>query len=566
MPEPSIEAPVNQADGAVAAHEESGSPPAWFALLCWLVLAAVLARVGTVVAWQLAAPFDLVYESPNLSTIEVVRAGGNPYSPAVYDDAPFVFTVYTPLYHVLVAALPASRENPFLSGRLVALACMLASAGLLFALPRPVTGQPSARPQASWAARVVTSLRSASWAALAAACFLALWPVTSNAAFLKNDSLALVCAAGAVVLIARGTGKRTASHLWAPALLCVLSAAAKQSYVAAPLACALQLLIADRRRGLAFVTWLALFGTLFALTATALWGSGFWFCTVTAVHHPMSLQTARAVLAELARQPLASVLAGATLLALGVQLRRPGHDVAPSLLAFYVLCAALSFAATIGKQGSSTNYVFELALAAAMFLAVSGAAALCGRHEGTAGGAHRAHRGAALVTGLALLAACSADLFVASGRDVSFADPETASYRVALADELRTRCLRLAGPDAVILDVFGFQHTFEWLSGERLAGERPPGGGSPRTDSLWRAGFLNDPWLYSILWGQGTLSPTPLVAALKRGAADLVLLPAELDPTRPLGGPTGAVLAAVARHYRLAETGAGFAFWVRPKR
>ena len=54
-----------------------------------LVLAGSLARLGVVVAAQLAWPLDLRYETPNLCTVQVFRYGENPYSPAVYDDADF---------------------------------------------------------------------------------------------------------------------------------------------------------------------------------------------------------------------------------------------------------------------------------------------------------------------------------------------------------------------------------------------------------------------------------------------------------------------------------------------
>ena len=57
------------------------------------------------------APFDLVYETPNLSTIMLIKEGINPYDPAVYDALPFVITPYTPLYHYLVASLPVLESG-----------------------------------------------------------------------------------------------------------------------------------------------------------------------------------------------------------------------------------------------------------------------------------------------------------------------------------------------------------------------------------------------------------------------------------------------------------------------
>jgi hypothetical protein len=93
---------------------------------------AFLIRLSTVAIEQLGFPYDLVFEGPNLTSIELVRAGQNPYDPAIYAAPPFLLTMYTPLYHYLVAALPAHPENPFLTGRWVACIAMLTAAGGLF--------------------------------------------------------------------------------------------------------------------------------------------------------------------------------------------------------------------------------------------------------------------------------------------------------------------------------------------------------------------------------------------------------------------------------------------------
>jgi hypothetical protein len=45
---------------------------------------AFLVRLSTVAIEQLGFPYDLVFEGPNLTSIELVRAGQNPYDPAIY--------------------------------------------------------------------------------------------------------------------------------------------------------------------------------------------------------------------------------------------------------------------------------------------------------------------------------------------------------------------------------------------------------------------------------------------------------------------------------------------------
>ena len=62
-------------------------------------MVAALWRVQTVVRWQLNSPFDLVFEGPNLATIQALGQGVNVYHPDFFNAPPFVFTLYTPLYH-----------------------------------------------------------------------------------------------------------------------------------------------------------------------------------------------------------------------------------------------------------------------------------------------------------------------------------------------------------------------------------------------------------------------------------------------------------------------------------
>jgi len=545
MPGPGAE-PESVASAARRVSAHSPRLPAWLAAACWLLLGAVLVRLGSAAMDQLRAPFDLVYESPNLSTIEVLRAGGNPYSPDVFDAAPFVLTIYTPLYHLVVAALPAVDGHPFLVGRIVALLSMLGAAMLLFA----------ARAEASGS-------RGLAVAALAAAAFLALWPVSLNAAFLKNDPLALLCAAGAVVLVARGTARLRAGAVpgesppapqatlpvLAPAVLCVAAVMAKQTYVAASAACALHLLLAHPRSGRRFLLVLAACGAASALVASAVWGDGFWFCTLSAARHPLSLDTASAVLGFLARQPLLWVVTACAAAGLAAVMSTRGRAaLSRSPFPLYLLASCVVFAATVGKRGATTNYAFEPCLAALLWI--------CSADDAAARSTWRPV-GVAAITGLlALLLATGLDLASAKRGEWCLVDGADSAARLATAADLRERCTRLAGPDAVVLDLFGFRHNFELL----------PADAAERGGVLRSAGLLNDPWLYSILWEQGTLKPGPLAKALKRGVADIVLLPEALDPRQPIAGPAGQVLAAVASRFRLAESGAGYAFWVRAPR
>jgi hypothetical protein len=60
---------------------------------------------------------DLVYETPNLRSIQLMQQGAHVYDRAVYEHNPWWLTPYTPLYHHLVALFPANAAKPFLPGR-----------------------------------------------------------------------------------------------------------------------------------------------------------------------------------------------------------------------------------------------------------------------------------------------------------------------------------------------------------------------------------------------------------------------------------------------------------------
>src|SRR6187431_2569897 len=81
--------------------------------------AATLSRLVPVVRDQLRAPFDLISEGPHLTAIQAMRDGFNLYDPASYTGPPFQLVPYVPLFHAVVALLPADASNPFFTGRLL---------------------------------------------------------------------------------------------------------------------------------------------------------------------------------------------------------------------------------------------------------------------------------------------------------------------------------------------------------------------------------------------------------------------------------------------------------------
>jgi hypothetical protein len=171
------------------------------------VVGFTLARVLLVSAQQLDVPRDLAYESPIQRSVDVIREGSNPYDPKVYNDGPFVLTMYTPFYFWLTSLLPSPAANPFWTARAVAgLSMFLAAATVLLVLPRRETNH---------------------FTLLACSVIFLIGPVVKSTAVARNDSLGLLFSALAVVLVARTKGSPRALPL--VAVLCCLAFWTKQS-------------------------------------------------------------------------------------------------------------------------------------------------------------------------------------------------------------------------------------------------------------------------------------------------------------------------------------------------
>jgi hypothetical protein len=296
------------------------------------ILALTLTRIVPVAVRQLQAPFDLIYESPNLTTIQAIKAGRNVYDPHIYLEPPFHLTIYTPLYHYLVAALPASEHNRYLAGRLVAMTFMILAAATPLLIDR---GRPGGF----------------------------LWPVTSNTVFLKTDGMALCFAALAVVTAA---GAASVRNIIVASLLCTLALATKQSYVAATIACFAYFFVARRRAGVLFMASFLLMAAVVFGGGYLAWGDGFRYSVAEAVRQPFLWAHFRQIAIQMARQPLFVVVFGSSLVGLAAAMFRPAQFRA-SPYGYYALASWLVLMATVGKLGSSTNYFVEPCLAILMF-------------------------------------------------------------------------------------------------------------------------------------------------------------------------------------------------------
>ncbi len=168
-----------------------------------------------------------------------------------------MFSTYTPLYHYLVALLPMPDANPFLWGRILAAGAMLL-AGLL---PFLVGGR---------SGRLV--------AGVAVGVFFSLAPTVGRMVFVRTDSLGLLLTALSVWFVHRAEGRTP--WLAAAVGLSILAVFTKQSFLAAPIACAIYLLVSDRSSFYRLVVAGLCLSTAIVAGVQLGWGSGFWFSTI----------------------------------------------------------------------------------------------------------------------------------------------------------------------------------------------------------------------------------------------------------------------------------------------
>ena len=479
-----------------------------FALLVAAVVVGSAVRAAWISGAQLRQRTDLLLESTQLASVLVLQRGQDLYGPETWADVPFTLTMYTPLYFLVVAALPQTPGRPFLTGRLVSLACLLGAAATLFGVPR----------------------RRGAWPLplLAVACFLLLWPVTSHATYLRCDALAVFLSAAAVTLVRRRTPRAVAGA----ALCCVLTLATKQSYVAPSAAGLVFLLLADRGAARRFVAWGLGAGLAGLAAATAVWGEGFWFSTVGATTTPLHWPGVLVIPKLMLDQPLFAILTLLAALTAVSALRREGVGLlrrSPELT--YAACSFLVAMLTLTKIGSGSNYVIEPMLAQLMWLV-------------RAFGDERllpapAPRAAAF---LAVVLACALELATTTAhRDaVTFALEDPAAGEAYHA-RLRAGFAAAGYVDPLLLDLGPPRHAY----------------------GITSRACLNDPFLFNLLWNTGRLGTGPLLEAIEARRFDVVLLRAAASEADALDTPYGEIARAVAARYRLRGQDAEHRYFVR---
>jgi hypothetical protein len=319
---------------------EERERPSPVAAVAWAVAAALIVAYLVVFAASAAArlrlPVELMYGEAVVLAISRRIALGEPLYPAP-DHAPLLVTAYGPVYYLLVGELQRLFGDGYATGRVVSLIATLAAAATLAWSVRQVGGR--------WFGGL-----------LAAGLFL-----TQNMTALlwaplhRVDPLALCLTLGGVALA-------TAGRIRLAALLLVLAALTKQSYLVAPLA-VLASLWPNRRAML----W---FGGLFVLglggavaVCSALSGGWFLWHTVVANANPYDETYLWIMIGSFVHFNGLLLLAAAALFGLrSLPADRSWRR--------YFLLLLLPTVAGFGKLGASSNYWLELTAATAALIGI----------------------------------------------------------------------------------------------------------------------------------------------------------------------------------------------------
>ncbi len=467
-----------------------------------IITVASLYRVFCVAKDHLVAPFDLTFESPNLCTIQSIQKGKNIYDSAMYEDLPFILTIYTPAYHYLVASLPQHPTNRFFTGRIVAMVFMILASLCLFFPYKPQE-------------KIVFSI-------LATGCFFLIHEIISHTVFLRNDSMALFFSAAAVICAERA--RKKSGQIVLVSILACLAFTSKQSFLAAPATCFLYFLINHRKDALIFgLACLLLFAT-FSIFAHLHWGNGFWFSVFVAPRNPFIWENFVSNWLRMLHQPFfVFLLVLTTASAIHCPFLKKSKTTIDSPYLAYFLLSSLILVITLGKEGGNVNYFFEPILAGLLWLVFFTKK----YYQDTR---------PSLVLVIAGLFAISVALEFTLARrsDYSFTTREKSVRMVARIEQVKNDIRTLQRGDHLkTLNLAWAGFSFEMQ-------EDP---------------IMNDLFLYSILWNTNVLSGKPLMKHIIAQYFDVIVLRKDQYQKTKLETPYDYLIGTVLTCYELAKTG-----------
>jgi hypothetical protein len=461
----------------------------------------------------------LALENPVIAAIMLLQQGFNLYSPAVNHDVPFYIQMYPPAYYYLVAALPEWPGAPYRVGRLVSGFFMVAAAATLFGAARRRHHIPMALVMVAF--------------------FLSVYPVATNTLLARQDPMALFFAAGSIVALYRGGRRRWAVIL--SATMAVVALAAKQSYVAAPLAAILYLGFTDRGTLRVYLSVFLALGAAFIIGAQLAWGSGFWWSTVGTLPADFRPEYYSWYIRDMARQATYVVFAVLvmTLFVRGFfgSHRRWVTAWLSDLPLVYLTVAGIVWILTLPKDGASLNYFFEPTLAGLLFC----------QHRLSGMEARRLRFRWAPAIATAFLVALGADI-VRQPVPPAFTRPASELRNRQQLEAMVAALESLPGAEGGALQGAIFVHP-------TLRNNLPNLGTIP---------ILADDYLYSILIRDGRLDSGIFVDAVANQRFDVVVLPTEA-PTRNMPGLGEEFYEALDVHYTEALDGSHRYLVPRPR-
>ncbi|HVA47010.1 MAG TPA: glycosyltransferase family 39 protein [Pirellulales bacterium] len=433
-------------------HSAWSAPPA----VKLVARLAISLAIAAAIVHETCLIFDLTRrtygEGPILAMCERMRA--EPVSASWMRELPYGLSCYGPAYYWvtnLVVRL-SGWQHSFIPGRIVALACGLATAALAGLTARRHT-------------------RSSEIGLLAASMFLVSLPFVDWLPFARVDTLAVMFSAAAYWAVGRDVRSIVV------AAVCVAAGSLAKPTAALTAVPIFAHLLATRRYREAawFAAWVVSLGV--AAWAAVQWATGGFFLTAVLLGNinPMSLWKGYATSYEFLPTPLAT---GAFLTATWLVLSSPRRFMQSLFSLGFAINFAIS-ALLCAKRGAEINYFLEPALLASLAIAVDGLPRLLELD------ARRAM--AAMAVLAALIAVPSAREVRAVYRSLPARPTWFALVRQWLADEPADVGL-LA--DAKVIDMV------------LEAGHRP---------------LVNDPYLYTMMVGNGTLESSPLMERMRDG-------------------------------------------------
>ncbi len=468
-----------------------------------------LFRLFGIIPDYLGAPFDLTYETPNLSTIKLIQAGENPYDPSTYSKAPFIITIYTPLYHYIVASLPIFDSNPFFFGRVVSMIAMFLAAFALFYVNKKNESQ--------------------YLPIIAFGIFFSMWSITKNTAILKNDPLALLFSVYAIIITYKSQSPKA---IIVAAVLSIFAILSKQSYVSASATCFLYLFISHRKSFFIYFLSMFILSLSFILVASTIWGEGFWFSTIDALRQNLSFQQGVFIWKKVLRQPAFCFIFSVSSLTAYLYLKKDtskAFQESPYLI--YMIISFTVLLLTIWKPGSADNYFHEFILSQFIWIVF----------------AFRNKLSAYFIEPIpfiivAILIICCIYEFSFSQRsDYSSVDKKLITLKTYKYQRMKKDVDSLNIKDPLILDLESPVHMY----------------------NLTKNITLNDPYHYKMLWHDGILSYYPLVESIEKQYFDIIMLHRNVTVNTILERPYSVIVKAIFKHYRIGHSGYYFNYYIR---